>query len=193
MKCTKCSALAVINLRYLEPLCNKCFCRLIERRIRKYARVNGLFKKNDVILAVDYLSRFLVKRVIMNLPVIILFREFAIRDVIDNHKVIREFVEENKVNKIAVSWTMDNEVSMFLDNVFNNRTINKEDEIQSIVKILLHVTNQEAVLYARIMGIEFTPEILFPEPYDFIKSLEKYHPDTKFGLLKSRELIGKLR
>ena len=100
MKCTKCSALAVINLRYLEPLCNKCFCRLIERRIRKYARVNGLFKKNDVILAVDYLSRFLVKRVIMNLPVIILFREFAIRDVIDNHKVIREFVEENKVNKI---------------------------------------------------------------------------------------------
>ena len=62
-----------------------------------------------------------------------------------------------------------------------------------LVKLILHITSQEAEIYAGIKGIKFTQEILFPETYRFIESLEKYHPDAKFGLLRSRKLIGELK
>ena len=54
-------------MRYLEPLCKRCFCGVVEKRIRKYTRLSKAFGKNDNVLITDWLCDFVVKRIIEEL------------------------------------------------------------------------------------------------------------------------------
>ena len=76
--CFMCGKKPETDLKHLRPLCKLCFCRTIEKRIRKYARINKIFKKNDRILVTDNLDHYLVKSMIKDLPVKIFLKKFNI-------------------------------------------------------------------------------------------------------------------
>ena len=196
MECQKCKKSAAIELSYLEPLCNKCFCGVIEKRIRKYCRLNHLFEKNDAVLVLDNLGDFVLKRIIGGLPVRTALKEISVSNILNNDKEAERFVSEKKINKIFLPWTADDEACEFLYEVFNNKIAeNKNDKplTRICAKPFLHVTNNELDIYAKIHNLNFNPNNLFPDVKHFLDSLEKFHPDTKFGLIKSRQLIDRLR
>ena len=119
MQCSKCQHNAVVSLKYLEPLCGMCFCDLIEKRIRKNARLSKAFRRSDRILILDDFSAFIVKRIIEDLPVMIFRQDFSLEDIKTQPKRVLDFLKRNEINKIAVNWAVDDESAEFLYRVFN--------------------------------------------------------------------------
>ena len=213
MECYKCNKSAVIDLKYLQPLCNKCFCEVIERRIRKYTRINQAFKRGDRLLIIDELCYNLVKKIIDKLPVIIspnkvrryrrpqnpekvlwltiYMKNFTIQEVFKSSEKLKRYVKKNNINKIVIPWTIDDSSAYFLHKVFNNFLLNEKRKY-NLVKLLSGITNTEAQIYSSIKGVPFKPNNLYPDIQIFLDSLEHIYPDTKFGLVKSKEVISKL-
>ena len=178
MKCKNCNRKADTGLAHLGPLCKGCFCKTVEKRIRRYVRINKIFKKNDRILIDDRLCLFLIKSIIKDLPVNIFFRKNA----------DKRFIIRNKINKVVVPWTVDDEISLFLEGVFSGRIERgllkgKGKEI----KLLKNITDKEAVLFARFKGIEFKANKKKEDIAEFLNELESKYPETRFSLMKSVE------
>lgn len=188
MKCFKCKKnKAVVDLFYIKNLCKSCFFKIIERRLRKHIRLNKLFKKNDRILIIDNLSFYLVKKIIKDLPVKIFFKEIPVNSL--NNKKIKDYIRNNKINRIVIPWTLDDEISLFLENIFlNKKTRIKKDYI----KLLKTVTDKEIILFARLKNIKFRENKKNKEIKEFLDKLEYKHPETKFSLLRSINQLEKL-
>ena len=101
MRCYLCSSKGVIRQQKGRDICKKCFCRLIEKRIRKFARINKCFRANDRVLVIGSLARYFVENIVGKKPVKLFFRA----------KEDNEFARKNKINKIAPNYTLDDEVN----------------------------------------------------------------------------------
>lgn len=164
MRCVKCKRKKqLINLASLEPLCKDCFCKVIEKRIRKKIRLNKLFKKGDRILIEDELSFFLVKKIIKDLPVKLFLRK------------------SNKANKKVIKWTLDDKLLVFLKNMFFGKKLKKQKQIS----ILDVITDNEALMFSRINKIKFKPNTKDKNIANMLNSLEKKYPEIRFSLSRS--------
>jgi len=185
MKCSHCKRNnAILNLKYSGALCKKCFLRLIEARVRKYARLNKIFKKNDRILTIDPLSNFLVKKIIHRLPVKIHNKSVKL----DNLEKIKDYTKKNKINKIIIPWTIDDECCYFLERLF----LNKDKKRSKYISLLQVMTDEEALLFAKFNKINFSPNKKNKEIKHIIDSMQKKYPETKFSFVKSIEEMEKV-
>src|SRR3989344_4178709 len=117
MKCYKCNCKAIISIPHLKPVCKRCFEGIIERRIRKYIRINKLIKKNDRLIIKDPICLYFIKKIIKS-PV----------------KIVK------KNGKEVIPWTLDDECNSFLYNFFKPNFKIKEN---NKIKLLRTVTEQE--------------------------------------------------
>lgn len=164
MRCVKCKRRKkLISLASLEPLCKDCFCKVIEKRIRKKIRLNKLFKKGDRILIEDELSFFLVKKIIKDLPVKLFLRK------------------SNKANKKVIKWTLDDKLLVFLKNIFFGKKFKKREQIS----ILDVITDNEAIMFSKINKIKFKPNIKDKNIANMLERLEKKYPEIRFSLSRS--------
>jgi len=188
MKCFKCKKnKAVVDLFYIKNLCKSCFFKIIERRLRRYVRLNKFFKKNDKILIIDNLSFYLVKKIIKDLPLKIFFKKIPISSL--NNKKIKNYIKNNKINKIVIPWTLDDEISLFLENIF----LSKKTKIKkNYVKLLRTLTDNELKLFAKFKNIKFKENKKNKDIKKFLDKLEYKHPEIKFSLLKSINQLEKL-
>src|SRR3989344_5701744 len=122
MKCYKCNRPEKVHIAHLRPLCNNCFIKIIEKRIRKYIRINKLIKKNDKLLIKDPLSLYFIKKIIKS-PI----------------KIINK---KGKNAKEVIPWSLDDECSLFLDLFFN-----KEFNIKNIQKTILKEFSSSPEIY----------------------------------------------
>jgi len=192
MKCSTCPNESAVSLKYLQPLCRNCFCDVIEKRIRKHTRIGKAFRKGDRILIVDNLAKFIVKGIIRDLPAKVYYRQFSIGEIRKPNKELIAFISKNKINKIVIPWTADDDACSFMNSVFNNDN-KAESEFparisKKIVKLFSGITNKEAELYAKFNNHAFNPNTFYPDVRKFLDSLEELYPDTKFGIVKSREI-----
>ncbi|MBW2984168.1 hypothetical protein KY361_03580 [Candidatus Woesearchaeota archaeon] len=165
MRCIKCKRKKqLVRLASLEPVCKDCFCRIIEKRIRKRIRLNKLFRKGDRILIADELSFYLIKKIIKELPVKLFLRTSA-----------------DKTNKKAVKWTLDDELSAFLENIFFGKKRSKPKQIS----ILDVITDNEAVMFSKINNIKFEPNKKDKNITNILNRLEKKYPEIRFSLSRS--------
>ena len=69
MKCIKCSKDAKTTIPGVGSFCNKCYCTMIEKRIRKDIRLNKYMKKDQkvVLLKENTAEFFLTEYVLKNL------------------------------------------------------------------------------------------------------------------------------
>ena len=167
MKCEKCSKKAAIDINYLPKLCKVCFCRLIEKRIRKFTRINQVFKRNDKVITVGDVCNYFVKSIAKDLPMAV--------------KNVKTMPKPRKGFKILAPWTLDDENNQFLEFLF----LNKKPQKQSFIKLLLPVTDQETALFAKIKKLNFKPNKKNPAITNFIEKLQEKYPEVKFSLLKS--------
>jgi uncharacterized membrane-anchored protein YjiN (DUF445 family) len=183
MLCSRCHKKPVkARFPAIEPLCENCFCKQIELRIRKDIRVNKAFKKDDRILFLDKLSQKVVKGIIKGLPVKSFYKpEFSN----EKEKELKSFVKDNKVNKVVIPWTLENEDCSFLEELF----FNKKKAKKSYVKLFSNVREDEIRLFAKFKKTKFVGIKMNEKLRKFLDDLEGKYADVKFGLRKS---VGKL-
>ncbi|MBW2980918.1 hypothetical protein KY360_05875 [Candidatus Woesearchaeota archaeon] len=166
MRCIKCKRRKhLINLASLKSICRDCFCKIIEKRIRKRIRLNKLFRKGDRILTEDKLSFYLIKKIIKDLPVKMFLKKPA----------------SAKVNKTVIKYTLDDKLSDFLENILFGKKPKKPKQIS----ILDVITDNEAVLFAKINNIRFKPNKKHKDIVTLLGRLEKKYPGIRFSLSKS--------
>lgn len=148
------------------------FMMLVEKRIRKYTRVNQVFKKGDKILVLDPLDAFFASSIVPELPVELYFR---------NTRNIR-------FTKVIKQWTADDEINLFLKQMFYG----KKEKQPKFVKLLKVITDEEAAKFAKLKGIKFKPNPKDHIVQEFVDRMNAKYPDTKYKLIKSIEMVDKL-
>ena len=175
MRCIRCGKnKPPVNLPHLKSVCWDCFCYIIEKRARKTARINRFFRKGDRILVEDGLSLWLLKRIIKELPVKIIFRK------INAGKKRQDFIKRNKISKEVAKFTLDDIVTGFLE----RNLLNKKQKRQNRLSIL-SMTDKEAETFAKIRGISFKPNKKNKKIKAFLDNLELKYPEIRFSLAKS--------
>ncbi len=185
IKCKKSNVL--VNLPHIKDVCDSCFAKIIEKRVRKYIRINKIFRKNDRILIIDNLSFFLVKGIIKELPAKISLKNMDIRDL--SKKAVKNKLKKDRINKVVILWTLDDEANLFLDNLFakKNKRLNKK-----YIRLLVTITDKEAGLFAKINKIDFKENKKNNDIKKMLDTLEQKYPETKFSLLRSGEQMKEI-
>jgi DNA-directed RNA polymerase subunit RPC12/RpoP len=170
MKCLHCNNEANIVQADKTYLCDRCFAKMIEKRVRKDIRINKLFRKNDRVLVVGDIAFYFVNKI--NYMPIKIFK----RNEIDNN-----FVKKNKINKIVVQDSLDDVINIGLKSVFGNRKIKKSKDII----VFRTVTDKELSMFAKIIGMKFKENKKDKKIQDFINKVEDVYSDTKYKILRS--------
>ena len=173
MKCRKCNKKATIH-QNKEDYCRNCFIKTIEKRIRKDARLNQYFKKDQRILVRSPLAEKVVKDITKKFPV----------------KILKKNI---KAGIIIKETTMDDEIHSFLDTFMKNK-INKTKlkENKKEIKLFRTLTDSEYNTYAKLLG--FKQKKRKKDNIDkTIESLEKRYPQIRYSIFQSlkklREII----
>ena len=180
MKCYLCRKSANIKQQKDRYVCDNCFVRLITKRVRKFCRLNKIFKKNDRILVIGELNKYLAKNVVEKRPVKLFFRS----------KENKEFIKKNKINKVLLQWTLDDEANNFLLGLFKGQKIKKFDE--KYIKFLVSITNDEALMFAKIKKLKFKANKMDPYIKRLIDKMHKEHPSARYTLLNNIEMLNRL-
>jgi hypothetical protein len=175
-KCQRCAKPAKTNFKHLGELCCGCYCKAIEKRIRKYVRINKIFRKGDSIMAVGELNHHLITRIIEGLPARVIYRKTAPKNAKQGQKVVQ-------------NWTLDDEACDFLKSLLNKKQMKK----RRIISILRCATDSELEAFSRFRKLNFTPNKKDMEIMKGLNMLEGKHAETKFSLAKSIEQISKIR
>ena len=179
MGCYLCGGKGVIRQQKGRDICSKCFCRLIEKRIRKYSRVNKCFNTKDRILVIGDLAGYFVGNIVGKRPVKLFFRA----------KEDKGFVKKNKISKIVPNWTLDDEATDFLEEVFDKK---KRKTEKKHVNLLANITDVEAKLFAKLKKIKFKPNKKNKDVIKLIEELTKKHTHARFSLMKNIRALEKL-
>ena len=180
MKCYLCSKTAKIKQQKGRAVCDECFCRLIEKRIRKYTRLNKIFRPKDRVLVLGDLNKYFAGSIVKNLPIKLFFRA----------KENKEFVRKNKINKVIRQETIDDQVNLFLENLFTGRSMKSSKSSISLLKV---ITDKEAKLFAKIKKLKFKENKKNKDVQKLIGELEKKDPSAKYRILKNIDILKTLK
>ena len=180
MKCYLCGAKASIKQQKNRSICDRCFSRLIEKRIRKFTRLNKIFKPKDRILVIGEINKYLIKNITGEMPIKLFFRA----------NINKDFVKKNKINKILIEYTLDDEINSFLTSLFKGKKIKRLDKKH--IKLLKPVTDDEAKEFARINRLRFKPNKKDPFIQILIDELHQNHPNAKYTLLNNIDDLKKI-
>ncbi|MBW3002955.1 hypothetical protein KY337_00195 [Candidatus Woesearchaeota archaeon] len=165
VSCKKTPELVYDNRNY----CKSCYCKLLERRISKYLRINNLIEKDDVLYIKDPLLEHLIKTVVKGLPL----------------KIVKK---KTKNSRPVVLWTLDDEVSYFVESFFSKSFKLKTTKD---IKPLRPLTDNDIALYAKFKKLKFKPNKK-PHSYKYLKDLEKKYPELFFSISRSIKELEKV-
>jgi len=166
-KCKKCPKPAKTGLKHLGPLCTSCFCKVIEKRVRKTMRENSWIKHNDEVFIVDNgtvtfaVTKYLLERISKDLPMEI------------------NIVKEPCEGKVIIPWSLDDEVTGKLQELFG-----EAGHESQFITLLQNVSDEEIQTLAKLKDLEGS----IPGKNALGKKLaemEQKYPGSKFGLMKS--------
>ena len=205
MLCQKCKkAKGDIKLPYLGlRLCKACFCRLIEKRVKKEIRSKNLINEKEKILLLDNnskeakISEDIIKTAYNNRVELLKVKVNSLKINFLSNKV-KEIIKKNKIKQVIIPWNLDNEIIYFTENLFNKGNFKflgnfKQNKI-SYIKLLRNVLENECLLFAECRKFKFKKETEKDKYRKKIKSMldkiEKKHSETKFSLLKSIDSLN---
>jgi len=207
MLCQKCNrAKAEIKLPYLSlRLCKSCFCRLIERRVKKEIRSKELINEKEKILLLDNnskearISKHIIRTTYNDRMDLLKVKvsEFKIGFL---SKEVKKAIEKNKIKQIIIPWSLDDEIIYFTENLFKKGDFKflghfKQNKI-SYIKLLRNVLESECFLFAKCRKFKFKDRPEKDKQKKAIKNMldkiDKKHSETKFSLLKSIDSLIKI-
>ncbi|MBW2966089.1 hypothetical protein KY342_03220 [Candidatus Woesearchaeota archaeon] len=183
MRCYLCNKIGQIKQQKGRAVCYECFCRLIEKRVRKNARLNKIFRRGDKVLVLGSVNKYFVKSIVKDLPIELYFK--ARED--------KEFVRKKRINKIIRQETIDDQVNLFLEKLFSNKSMKSKLSNKSNISLLGVVTDKEAKLFAQIKELRFKENKKNKDVQIILDDMENKDPGAKFRLLKNMALLNKLK
>jgi len=207
MLCQKCKkARAEVKLPYLGlGLCKGCFCKLIEKRVKKEIRSKKLINEKEKILLLDNNSKEAkisehIIRVAYNNRVDLLKVKVNALKIGFLSKEVKKAIEKNKIKQVIIPWNLDDEIIYFTENMFNKEDFKFLDHfIQNkilFIKLLRNVLESECFLFAKCRKFKFKDKPEKDRQKKAIKSMldkiDKKHSETKFSLLKSIDSLNKI-
>lgn len=168
MDCISCKKKS--NLLYDgRDYCSSCYCKLLERRVRKYIRQNKFIKPNDVLFINNPLIFYIIEKVVKGMPL----------------KIVKR---KTKNSKTVILWTLDDEVSEFIESILSNKfkLVTRKD-----IMPLRPLKDSDIALYAKYKKISFKPNNK-PYSYKFLKDLEKKYPELFFSISRSIKELEKV-
>lgn len=169
MKCIKCSKSAGTGLKHLGSLCNKCFLRTIEKRIRKDLTVNKVFSPYDKVLLLNdgsvkaELCMYFLKSISKDIPLKI---------------DVKKAKPKTKYDKIVLSFNLDYVIESFLECLFTKEDYKKDKD----VLLLRTVSDEEILVLKRILKLKGT--VKKTRLGKQLDDLESKYPGSKFGLFR---------
>ncbi|NQU98063.1 hypothetical protein HQ533_01225 [Candidatus Woesearchaeota archaeon] len=166
-KCFGCRQKASIKLSYTKrEYCDKCFLKLIEKRVRKDIRINKKIKEKTIELLNDNSKEFFIAKTLLN-------------NIFGKHLAIKEV--KNPSKETIIPTNLDREVKRNLKNYLENKN-NKKDH----KKILDNVLEEEIIFLCKVKKIKVSKK---EGKNSLIEEVEKEYPGTKFALARSFEKI----
>ena len=202
MLCQKCKkASAEIKLPYLGlRLCKTCFCKLIEKRVKKEIRSKKLINEKEKILLLDNNSKEAIIsehiiRVAYNSRVDLLKVKINELKIGFLSKEVKVSIKKNKIKQVIIPWNLDDEIIYFTENLFNKGDFKYIGHFKQnktfCIKLLRNVLESECLLFAKCRKFKFKDR---PEKDNakkdikkMLDKIDKKHSETKFSLLKSIE------
>lgn len=163
-KCIRRSAFKLVDKWY----CGKCFCQLVEQKIRQNLRRYRI-KKDSKLLATDNASEYVLRRVV-NVPI----------DIVK---------KKQRTGFLVLPWTLDDENEEFLKMFFKNKKIVTKEN-KNVIKLFYPVSKKDMKIYFSIKKVSYRP--VKTEINQMMDVLENKYPGTKTGLLKSEERLKKI-
>jgi len=185
MVCFRCGKNSRISLKHIGNMCNGCFLKIIEKRVRKDIRTKKLIRKNDRILMINnsskefFVSGFLLRKIIKELPASIAIRK--------SKKLNIGQAIAKKYDKIIVPWSLDDETEGFLGYLFNKEKQQKFSK--KTIKLLKNVSEEEIALFAKIKKFRYR-QGKKSKIKKMLDMLEQRYPGYKFSLLNSIKQMG---
>lgn len=176
MKCYLCSGKGILKQQKGRSICSRCFCRLIEKRVRKRARLGRFFGSKDNVLAVGEVSGYFLRVIAGNRPMKLFF----------SSRLNDSFVKKNKINKIVVDWTLDDEINAFLEEILNCKKRKNDKKI----KLIANITDKEALLFAKLKGLKFKPNVKNKDITQLVERLVEKHTHAKYSMLVNIEELN---
>ncbi|MBU4284460.1 MAG: hypothetical protein KJ968_05095 [Nanoarchaeota archaeon] len=208
MLCQKCNRTkAEIKLPYLGlRLCKACFCRLIEKRVKKEIRSKKLINEKEKILLLDNnskeakISEHIIK-VAYNNRVDLLKVKINELKIGFLSKEVKGSIKKNKIKQVIIPWDLDDEIIYFTENLFKKGDFKflghfKQNKI-SYIKLLRNVLDSECLLFAKCRKFKFKDRPEKDKQRKDIKKMldkiDKKHAETKFSLLKSIDNLNNIK
>jgi hypothetical protein len=166
MKCKNCEHGATRHFDHSHHLCDRCFAKVIEHRIRKSIGSLGI-KVNDTVFPADEISEYAVKKFI-NFP-------------------IKISSKKTRNSKTIAATCLDTEIASQL----NSLMYNKKPKKDKARKLFTDITYEDLLYYCNIKRIRF--EMKIPgETFNFVETINKKHPGIKNTFLRTtKELSSK--
>jgi hypothetical protein len=156
-------------------------------KIRKEIRSKKPISKNDRILVVDSFTESVLKDVIQGLPVKIVKKSFPVNSKIFENKKLKEFVQKNKIDKIVIPWTADDEIDYFVDGFFRGKSLKYLGHYGKFIKLFISVFDEEVVKLAKQKKMKFKGK----KHDSFVAKVASKYGFAKNGLLNSIEQLEK--
>jgi hypothetical protein len=163
---------------YTEEMTKKKFLEVIEKRIRKFIRLNELFKPNDTIVILHdnspaaFVTEHVLRELSLKLPLKILIRKKLTKKILDT------------ANKILFPINADDHIDAFLNTIY----FDKLEELykEEFLSIVRHVAEKECYVFCKYLGLGKGKIKLKKHELDIF---DKPYHETKFATVKSIELM----
>ena len=174
--CKECEKNPVYEFTNKRKLCKICFIKYFQKKFLYVIRKFEMIKKGDVI---SYKKKNDFRSVVLE----VLLKMFSEKAFVNLVKM-----PNKKVNKIAISSTIDSEADKITQDIIKgDANLKKVSPSEGkFIKPLYLFLDKEVLLYARLKGLKFK-EIKENKNNisKFIDELEKKHPEIKRAIVNS--------
>ena len=172
--CKLCELKPVYEFTNQRKLCKNCFIHWFEKKFLYTIRKFKMISKNDKI---SYENKKDFRNVVL----------IKLLDLLEKRSPVEIVKGKGKVNKIALSDTIDVVAKEFIENSVNKTLKNNLNPVdKKKIKPLYLFLDKEILIYAKLKGLKFSKIKKDKDKwFDFIERLEKKHPEIKRGIVNS--------
>lgn len=163
-----------------QPFCKECFLNVIEKRIRKFIRINKLFSVHQKIGVLDdgsngaAITRYVLDKLSLKMPIELIYRKRLTSKTL------------SKVDRFVFPITTEDYVDSFLEHLYLDDVENFFEE--EFLSIVLNVTEKECFYFVRYLELKEKPNMQVHE----LDTFDKPYPETKFATLNSIKELKKI-
>ncbi|MEK6874895.1 MAG: hypothetical protein AABX52_04055 [Nanoarchaeota archaeon] len=178
-KSCKNSDAQVTQFKNMGILCTRCFCKCIEKRVRRELRTQNPLVPHTRIGVLDNGSKefvvcmHILKGISQEMPLQII--------------VIKPPIDPGLYDQIVLPWDADDESESGLRRIFDNIDVEF-----SGLKMLSCVSDAEVMIMAKALGWSRDEEQAHSDYHKFLLETEKKYPGSIFGFVRSTGIIKKL-